>query len=132
MRIVGDMTRQSKMRPAFNTLHATTLDRWTTPDQLTQALRAADAVPDRHRLSEGAVYTAACRRYLMLTGEDWKATQQPEAATTWTTSDHRPRTRWAGQGWQWLCSCGAKGTGMHHSEPAALAAHNEHHAPAKC
>ena len=129
-------TRQAKMRPAFYTLHAATLDRHTTADQLAAALRAADAVPDRHRLSEGAVYTAACRRYLMLTGDDWKATQLSDTATTWGgQSDHRLRVRRVEGtlgpdttvgGWTWACSCGTDGQRLYSTEAEAPEGHGNH------
>lgn len=98
-----------KMRPAFYDLHAATLARGTTPDQLATALRAADAVTDRHRLSEGAVYASACRRWLLVTGTDWKATQQPPTATTWASSDHRYRAPVPDDPSGFArCSCGAR------------------------
>lgn len=57
-----------KMRAVFSRLHAATLNRSTTLEQLTAAIEAADAFPERRRLSEGAVYTSALRRYEMLAG----------------------------------------------------------------
>lgn len=135
--MLGPMTRQAthaqttrpstsharKMRPAFYDLHSATLDPATTPEQLAARLRAADAVPERHRLSEGAVYSTACRRYLLDTGTDWKA-QAPDAAV-WTSSDHRYRER-DGQG---QCSCGERvsltdtdGTTWHAAHTAHAAA----------
>lgn len=98
-----------KMREPFYALHAATLDPATTAEVLGVRLRAADAMQDRHRLSEGAVYMSAQRRWTMLTGTDWKATQQPEGADTWAESDHRLRVRpqvYPLTGWVWGCSCG--------------------------
>lgn len=102
------MTRQSKMRPAFNALHAATLDRATTAERLAALLTAADAVAERHRLSEGAVYTSALRRYQMLTGTDWRAGQLTEQTTLWGESDHRYRETSRPDGsYDARCSCGA-------------------------
>lgn len=123
------MTRQSKMRPAFYTLHALTLNPATSMDALAAALQATEAVQDRHRLSEGAVYTAACRRWLLETGADWRATQQPDNAAAWGgQSDHRLRVQTHGPyedgAVAWACSCGVTGTAA--SEAAASAAHYTH------
>lgn len=121
------MTRMaSKMRPPFYRLHAATLDPATRPGELADALRACDAVQDRHRLAEGAVYASGCRRYLLDTGTPWK--QADAAATTWGgESDHRPRYRMYdeptpnGIRGAWRCSCGSSGTS---ADPvAAHAAH---------
>lgn len=120
-RMLCGMARQSKMRPAFYRLHALTLTRTTSVEDLADALRAADAVPDRHRLSEGAVYTAACRRYLLDTGTDWKAQQVTETTTTWGQSAHRGRYTDTG----WRCSCGEAG-----ATPEPEAAHEAHRAAA--
>lgn len=98
-----------KMRPPFPALHTATLDPATTALDLAPLLTAADAMPDRHRLSEGAVYMSAQRRWTMLTGTDWRAAQQPENAGTWAESDHRLRVRpqvYPATGWVWGCSCG--------------------------
>lgn len=114
-----------KMRPAFYTLHAVTLNPASTREQLADALRTAEAVQDRHRLSEGAVYTSACRRWLLDTGTDWRATQQPEHAATWGgQSDHRLRLRPAEGGVTWGCSCGASGAAA--TDEAATLAHADH------
>lgn len=104
-------TRTRKMRPAFYTLHAVTLDRHATPDDLTRALRAAEAVTDRHRLSEGAVYATACRRYLLDTGTPWtRAGDTGATATAWATSDHRYRLTDQDGTLLARCSCGARET----------------------
>lgn len=113
------MTRQSKMRPVFSRLHAATLARATSIGDLATLLAEADAFPDRHRLSEGAVYTSACRRYLLETGRQWREETITTASTTWTSSDHRPRLN-TDTG-EWRCSCGARGTD---TDPAK--AHNSH------
>lgn len=75
-------------------------------DDTAALLRTADAMPDRRRLSEGAVYTSALRRWTMLTDTDWKGAQHSAADTTWAESDHRPRLTDTG----WACSCGDHGT----------------------
>ena len=96
-----------KMRPAFYRLHAVTLAVRSTPADLAAALRDAEAVADRHRLSEGAVYASACRRYLLDTGTPWtRAGDTGDTATAWGTSDHRYRLT-ARDGILWArCSCG--------------------------
>jgi hypothetical protein len=114
-----------KMRPEFNRLHALTLNPATSMDALAAGLQAAEAVQDRHRLSEGAVYASACRRWLLETGADWRTTQQPDGAATWGgQSDHRLRVRPAEGGVVWGCSCGATGAAV--DDSAATAAHAEH------
>lgn len=60
-----------KMRPVFYRLHSTTLSPAATLEQLRSAIEAADAFPERRRLSEGAVYTAALRRWEHMTGEPY-------------------------------------------------------------
>ena len=124
-----------KMRPAFYALHAATLDPATTTTRLAELLRAADAVTERHRLSEGAVYASACRRYLLDTGRSWKAAQTAEGATTWDQSDHRVRITFApshhvgptaGAAWGWRCSCGERAELVAETEAGAYAAHTEH------
>lgn len=117
----GGMTRQSKMRPVFSRLHAATLARATTTADLAALLAEADAFPERHRLSEGAVYTSACRRYLLETGRQWREETVTTASTTWTSSDHRPRLN-TDTG-EWRCSCGVRG---HADDPAK--GHAEHRA----
>lgn len=111
-------TRTARMRPEFLRLHAATLTPATTPAQLAAALTAADGVQDRHRLSEGAVYATACRRYLLDTGTSWKA-PAPESAVWGGESAHRSRLTDTA----WRCSCGAKGTspdpGMAHAAHVA-------------
>ncbi|UQS95146.1 hypothetical protein Pam4_03 [Pseudanabaena phage Pam4] len=100
----------AKMRPAFSRLHAVTLDRHSTPADLAEALTATEAVTDRHRLSEGAVYATACRRYLLTTGRPWVRTGTADAtASTWGgASDHRYRLRARPDGsYDARCSCGA-------------------------
>lgn len=126
MRILGGMARQSKMRPTFYRLHAATLTLGTTAETLTGLLTEADAFPERRRLAEGAVYTAACRRYLLLTGTDWKASQQAATDGAWGgQSDHRLRLSVAVEG-HWDCSCGYGGTARYPSEAErAHAAHRE-------
>ena len=113
----GTRTSGQKMRAAFYRLHAATLNPATTPDVLAQRLRDADAVTERHRLAEGAVYASACRRYLLDTGRSWKGEQVTADATTWGESSHRSRLTPTG----WRCSCGAAGT-----SPDPAAAHAEH------
>lgn len=105
------------MRPVFTRLHALTLTPGTTVLDLTRALLDADSFPDRRRLSEGAVYTAACRRYLLDVGRDWRTETVTAATSTWATSAHRPRLTDTG----WRCSCGESGTATHPA--AAHAAH---------
>lgn len=98
----------AKMRPPFYRLHAATLDPATTPERLADLLRACDDVQDRHRLSEGAVYASACRRYLLDTGRDWRAETVTADTTTWGASDHRYRERSRSDGsYDARCSCGA-------------------------
>lgn len=101
----GTRTRTPKMRREFLALHVATLTPATTPTQLAAALTAADGVQERHRLSEGAVYATACRRYLLDTGTSWKA-PAPEAAAWGAESAHRSRLTPSA----WRCSCGAQGT----------------------
>lgn len=116
-----------KMRPPFYDLHAATLDPDTTAEVLEARLRTADAVQDRHRLSEGAVYMSAQRRWTMLTGTDWKATQQPDGADTWADSDHRLRVRpqvYPLTGVVWGCSCGVSDTAV--DRETAEAVHAAH------
>lgn len=106
----------AKMRPPFVRLHVATLDPATRPGELAAALAACDAVTDRHRLAEGAVYASGCRRYLLDTGSSWK--QADDGAATWGgESDHRPRITET----TWRCSCGSSGSAV---DPAA--AHAEH------
>lgn len=102
------MAGQRKMRPAFYRLHAVTLTPDATRDQLAEALRAAEAVTDRHRLAEGAVYASACRRWLLDTGESW--TRAGDTTGTWgAQSDHRYRApRPDDPSGYARCSCGAK------------------------
>lgn len=99
--------RVAKMRPEFYALHAATLNRATTPQALADALRTAEGVADRHRLSEGAVYASACRRYLLDTGTSWaRAGDTGDTATAWGASDHRYRLT-DRDGILWArCSCG--------------------------
>lgn len=127
MRMLANMTRQ-KMRPEFNHLHAVTLDRTATTEDLTAALRAADAFADRRRLSEGAVYTSACRRYLLTTGTDWKETQQAATATAWGgQSDHRSRIDGTpAYGYGWRCSCGVQSETLYPTNDAATDGHAAH------
>lgn len=116
-----------KMRPAFYALHAATLDPATTALDLAPLLEAADAFPERHRLSEGAVYMSAQRRWTMLTGTDWRAGQQPEGAATWAESDHRLRVRpqvYPLTGVVWGCSCGISDTAV--DRETAEAVHAAH------
>lgn len=63
-----------KLRAPFQRLHAATLNRATTLERLTEAIHAAEAFPERHRLAEGAVYTAALRRYELMAGEPYTRT----------------------------------------------------------
>lgn len=102
-------SRQRKMRAEFYALHAATLDPATTMAELTELLAAADAVAERHRLSEGAVYMSACRRYLLETNRSWRAEGVTEATTTWGgESAHRYRERSRPDGsYDARCSCGA-------------------------
>lgn len=122
----------AKMRRAFSILHRVTLDPATLPDELAAALRAADAVADRHRLSEGAVYVAACRRYLMMTGRTWKETQLTATSAVWGgSSDHRRKIDHAiiggvGLVLRWRCSCGEVGYVGVNDRDGAEAAHAEH------
>lgn len=98
-----------KMREPFYALHAATLDPAMDGERLAHLLRAADDMPERRRLSEGAVYMSAQRRFKMLTGADWRDSQQPADADTWAESDHRLRVRpqvYPLTGWVWGCSCG--------------------------
>jgi hypothetical protein len=119
---------QSKMRPEFYRLHAATLRRATTAADLAALLRAADAMPERHRLAEGAVYVAAQRRWLMLTGTDWKGMQRQTGDTTWTDSAHRLRidTDPADGCTRWRCSCGHHGYVPAGDTQAAMRAHDTH------
>jgi hypothetical protein len=127
MRILTEVsTRQSKMRPEFARLHAATLRLVTGRDELRSLLEAADAMPERHRLSEGAVYVAAQRRWTMLTGTDWKAGQRTTGDTTWTASDHRLRIDTDSGCPRWRCSCGDKGYVTLGDTQAATAAHATH------
>lgn len=97
-----------KMRPVFYDLHAATLTRSTTVAQLRDLLTRADGFPERRRLSEGAVYATALRRWLMLTGGEWKATQVTAGDETWGQSDHSYRLRSRPDGsYDARCSCGA-------------------------
>lgn len=59
------------LRPPFTSLHAATMNRATTLEQLTAAIERAEAMPERRRLGEGAVYDAALRRYELLAGEPY-------------------------------------------------------------
>lgn len=97
-----------KMRPPFYRLHALTLNPATSMDDLAAALQATEAVTDRHRLSEGAVYASACRRWLLETGSDWRTTNQPDGAATWGgQSDHAYRLNSRPDGsFRARCSCG--------------------------
>jgi hypothetical protein len=105
-----------KMRPAFYRLHALTLNPGTSADDLAAAIQACEAVQERHRLAEGAVYAAACRRWLLDTGARWH--EADEATAVWgSESDHRARL----SDDEWRCSCGERGTA---ADPAA--AHAEH------
>lgn len=113
----GTRTRGQKMRPPFYRLHALTLDPDTTPEALSAALTDAQAVPDRHRLAEGAVFAAGCRRYLMDTGHAWHDEARTTGDTTWGQSEHRSRLTAT----TWRCSCGAAGEA---DDPAA--AHAAH------
>jgi len=109
-----------KMRPPFYRLHALTLNPRTSQDDLAAAIQACEAFPDRHRLAEGAVFAAACRRWLLDTGARWH--EADEATAIWgSESDHRGRIA----GTSWRCSCGASGAS---EDPAA--AHAAHHAAA--
>lgn len=102
-------TRTRKMRPAFYTLHAVTLDPHAHPSDLAAALRGAEAVTDRHRLSEGAVYATACRRYLLDTGTSWSRDGDTDTtATTWTASNHRYRLDTRDGALVARCSCGGR------------------------
>ena len=117
----------AKMRPQFSDLHRVTLDPDTTPDTMAHALRRADGLAERRRLSEGAVYVAALRRYTMLTGLDWRDAQQPDDADAWGgQSDHRLRIReQPGAAWMvWGCSCGVTDTAE--DRESAVAAHQAH------
>lgn len=106
------------MRAAFTRLHSATMNAATTADDLTARLEDADAVTERHRLSEGAVYAAACRRYLLLTGRQWRGETVTATTSTWGgQSAHRSRLTDTG----WRCSCGAAGTSV---DPET--AHAEH------
>jgi hypothetical protein len=105
-----------KMRPPFYRLHALTLNPATTMDDLAAALQACEAVQERHRLSEGAVYASAQRRWLLETGADWR-TSDAAAAAWGGQSDHRPRLTDT----TWACSCGARG-----DAPDPAAAHTAH------
>lgn len=108
----------AKMRPVFSRLHAATLAPATRVEALTVLLLEADAFADRRRLSEGAVYVAACRRYRLLTGTDWRASLTTASTSTWGgQSEHRARL---GAG-TWECSCGASGSDWDAAE--AHAAH---------
>lgn len=121
-------TRTPKMRPPFPALHAATLDPGTTAVELEPLLHAADAMPDRHRLSEGAVYMSAQRRWTMLTGTDWRALQQPENAASWGGSDHTLRVRaqvYPHTGVVWGCSCG-DASGVADDETDAGDQHSAH------
>lgn len=123
VRILWGMSRQ-KMRPEFNRLHAATLDRATTTDQLRVLLDAADAFPERRRLSEGAVYVSAQRRWTLLTGTDWKGSHQQPADSAWGgQSSHRFRSS-VGELGEWDCSCGYGGSARCPSE--AERAHARH------
>lgn len=112
-----------KMRPEFYHLNGVTMTPAASREDLAEALRAADSVQERHRLAEAAVYASACRRYLLMTGKDWKAEQQPEGAAIWTESDHRFRVK-THHGMIAQCSCGASENVC--SEPDALEWHEEH------
>lgn len=101
------MAGERKMRPVFYTLHAVTLDPATRPEELADALRAAEAFPERHRLAEGAVYASACRRYLLDTGTAW--TRAGETTAEWggeSSHTYRERSRPDGS-YDARCSCGA-------------------------
>lgn len=122
----------SKMRPRFYALHSVTLDPATTVEDLASALMAADGVQDRHRLAEGAVYAAACRRYLMMTGRDWRSEGVTAATTAWGgESAHRVKIRHAaiagvGLMLRWRCSCGEEGLVGMADHDGATAAHEAH------
>jgi hypothetical protein len=121
------VTGERKMRQAFYDLHAATLEPSMDGERLAHLLRACDAMPDRRRLSEGAVYMSAQRRFKMLTGADWRDSQQPADAATWTGSAHRLRVRPQAEpltGVVWGCSCGVTDTAKGRS--AAEAAHATH------
>lgn len=102
------MSRQAKLRPPVVRLHAATLAPATTADQLAAALTAVEAMPERRRAAESAVYDSARRRYTMLTGADWREAQQPDQATAWVESDHRYRERQTPEGYEAQCSCGER------------------------
>lgn len=97
-----------KLRPAFLALHHATLDPATRPDELAHYLRTAEAVTDRHRLAEGAVYASACRRYQLDTGVAWRSVGLSDATAVWDVSDHTYRLRSRVDGsYDARCSCGA-------------------------
>jgi hypothetical protein len=68
----GSRRGAPKMRPVFARLHTAALSPATSTERLTAAIEAADAFPERRRLSEGAVYVAALRRYQLLTGHEYQ------------------------------------------------------------
>jgi hypothetical protein len=121
-------TRTPKMRPPFPALHAATLAPGTTGEILAHLLREADAMPVRRRLSEGAVYMSAQRRFKMLTGADWRDAQQPEDAASWSGSAHTLRVRaqvYPQTGVVWGCSCG-DASGLADDETDAGDQHSAH------